>query len=34
MEMLDVLYGLTMEEHDTSKIISIKMNKQNDAVVQ
>jgi chromosome segregation protein len=28
MEVVDVLYGVTMEEHGISKIISIKMNKQ------
>ncbi|GHT15315.1 chromosome partition protein Smc [Endomicrobiia bacterium] len=34
MEMADVLYGVTMEEQGISKIISVKMNKQNDAVTQ
>ncbi|MDR2428005.1 MAG: hypothetical protein LBD19_03585, partial [Endomicrobium sp.] len=30
MEMVDVLYGVTMEEHGISKIISVKMNKQDE----
>ena len=30
MEMADILYGVTMEEHGVSKIISVRMNKQND----
>lgn len=30
MEMADVLYGVTMEEHGISKIISVKMNKQDE----
>ena len=30
MEMTDVLYGVTMEEHGVSKIISVKINRQND----
>jgi chromosome segregation protein len=30
MEMADVLYGVTMEDHGISKIISIKMNKQSE----
>jgi chromosome segregation protein len=34
MEMADILYGVTMEEHGISKIIYVKMSKQNDAVVQ
>ncbi|OEG70702.1 hypothetical protein ATZ36_17155 [Candidatus Endomicrobiellum trichonymphae] len=34
MEMSDILYGVTMEEYGISKIISLKMNKQNDAVAQ
>jgi chromosome segregation protein len=34
MEMSDILYGVTMEEHGISKIISLKMNKLNDVVVQ
>jgi chromosome segregation protein len=34
MEMLDILYGVTMEEPGISKIISVKMNKQSDAVAQ
>jgi chromosome segregation protein len=28
MEMADILYGVTMEEHGVSKIISVRMNKQ------
>ena len=32
MEMMDILYGVTMEEHGVSKIISVKMNKQDDAI--
>ncbi|MDR1941312.1 MAG: hypothetical protein LBQ47_03195, partial [Endomicrobium sp.] len=28
MEMADILYGVTMEEHGISKIISVRMNKQ------
>ncbi len=34
MEMSDILYGVTMEERGISKIISVKMNKQNDVVVR
>ncbi|MDR1103793.1 MAG: chromosome segregation protein SMC [Endomicrobium sp.] len=36
MEMADVLYGVTMEEHGISKIISVKMNRQDevDSTVQ
>jgi chromosome segregation protein len=34
MEMADILYGVTMEEHGVSKIIFVKMNKQNDVVVR
>jgi chromosome segregation protein len=34
MEMADILYGVTMEEHGISKIISVKMNEQNDAIAQ
>jgi chromosome segregation protein len=34
MEMADILYGVTMEEHGISKVISVKMNKQNDTVAQ
>jgi chromosome segregation protein len=30
MEMADVLYGVTMEDHGISKIISVKMNKQDE----
>ncbi|MDR1942957.1 MAG: chromosome segregation protein SMC [Endomicrobium sp.] len=30
MEMADVLYGVTMEEHGISKIISVKMNRQDE----
>ncbi|MDR2436631.1 MAG: chromosome segregation protein SMC [Endomicrobium sp.] len=30
MEMADILYGVTMEEHGVSKIISVKMNKQDE----
>ncbi|MDR3256049.1 MAG: chromosome segregation protein SMC [Endomicrobium sp.] len=30
MEMADILYGVTMEEHGVSKIISVKMNRQED----
>jgi chromosome segregation protein len=32
MEMVDILYGVTMEERGVSKIISVKMNKQDIAV--
>ncbi|MDR2192127.1 MAG: chromosome segregation protein SMC [Endomicrobium sp.] len=31
MEMADILYGVTMEEHGVSKIISVRMNKQDQA---
>ncbi|MDR2644956.1 MAG: chromosome segregation protein SMC [Endomicrobium sp.] len=36
MEMADVLYGVTMEEYGISKIISVKMNKQDkvDSTIQ
>jgi len=34
MEMADILYGVTMEEHGISKIISVKINKQDYATVQ
>ncbi|MDR1784201.1 MAG: chromosome segregation protein SMC [Endomicrobium sp.] len=34
MEIADVLYGVTMEEYGISKIISVKIDKQNDAIVQ
>jgi len=30
MEMADILYGVTMEEHGVSKIISVRMNKQDE----
>lgn len=30
MEIVDILYGVTMEEHGISKIISVKMNKQDE----
>lgn len=30
MEMADILYGVTMEQQGVSKIISVRMNKQND----
>ncbi|MCA6072659.1 MAG: chromosome segregation protein SMC [Endomicrobium sp.] len=30
MEIADILYGVTMEEHGVSKIISVKMNRQNE----
>lgn len=30
MEMADILYGVTMEEHGVSKIISVRMNKQSE----
>jgi chromosome segregation protein len=33
MEISDIL-GVAMEEYGISKVISVKMNKQNDAVVQ
>ncbi|MDR1195626.1 MAG: chromosome segregation protein SMC [Endomicrobium sp.] len=32
MEMADILYGVTMEEHGVSKIISVRMNKQDDNI--
>lgn len=32
MEMADILYGVTMEEHGVSKIISVKMNKQDENI--
>jgi chromosome segregation protein len=34
MEMVDVLYGVTMEEHGISKIISVKMDKQYQSIAQ
>jgi chromosome segregation protein len=30
MELADVLYGVTMEDYGISKIISVKMNKQDE----
>jgi chromosome segregation protein len=33
MEMADVLYGVTMEEHGISKIISVRMRKEDEAAV-
>ena len=30
MEMADILYGVTMEEHGVSKIISVRMNKHDE----
>lgn len=32
MEMADILYGVTMEEHGVSKIISVRMNKQDENI--
>ncbi|GHT56540.1 chromosome partition protein Smc [Endomicrobiia bacterium] len=34
MEMADILYGVTMEERGVSKIISVKMSKQDEAIAQ